>query len=82
VILLKAHQIITLVANNYLPNTQEGTMPLPESFAAFANPEGFIAYVYLAIYLLAFILFAIAGIYISVGQTLLYRKIVSEKAKA
>jgi hypothetical protein len=82
VILLKAHQIITLVANNYLPNTQEGTMPLPESFAAFANPEGCIAYVYLAIYLLAFILFAIAGIYISVGQTLLYRKIVSEKAKA
>jgi uncharacterized membrane protein len=82
VILLKAHQIITLVANNYLPNTQEGTMPLPESLAAFANPEGCIAYVYLAIYLLAFILFAIAGIYISVGQTLLYRKIVSEKAKA
>ena len=82
VILLKAHQIITLVANNYLPNTQEGAMPLPESFAAIANPEGFIAYVYLAIYLLAFILFAIAGIYISVGQTLLYRKIVSEKAKA
>jgi uncharacterized membrane protein len=81
VILLKAHQIITLVANNYLPSTQEGTMPLPESLAAFANPEGCIAYVYLAIYLLAFILFAIAGIYISVGQTLLYRKIVSEKAK-